>query len=58
MLHSFLANFFTAILQHGYIPSAFWNAIIVLPIPKDLEDPSDSSNYHGIALVSCVSKVL
>ena len=38
MLHSFLANFFTAILQHGYIPSAFWNAI-VLPIPKDLEDP-------------------
>ena len=57
MLHSFLANIFTAILRHGYVPSAFWDAIL-LPIPKGLKDPSDSSNYRGIALASCVSKVL
>ena len=57
MLHSFLANFFTAILRHGYVTSAFRDAIL-LPIPKGLKDPSDSSNYRGIALASCVSKVL
>ena len=50
MLHSFLANFFAAILRHGYVPSAFWDAIL-LPIPKGLKDPSDSSNYCGTTQV-------
>ena len=56
-LHLFLANFFTALLRHGHVPSSFRDAIL-LPIPKGLKDPSDSSNYRGIALASCVSKVL
>ena len=49
-LHFFLANFFTAILRHGHVPSSFRDAIL-LPILK-------GSNYCGIALASCVSKVL
>ena len=57
MLHSFLANFFIPILCHGYVPSTLRDAIL-LPIPKGHKDPSDSSNYRGIALASCVSKVL
>ena len=57
MLHLFLANFFTAILHHGYVPSAFQDAIL-LPIPKGHKDPLDSSNLPCIALASCVSKVL
>jgi len=55
MLHLFLAKFITAILYHGYIPSALWDAIL-LPIPKGHKAQSDSSS--GVALASCVSKVL
>ena len=44
-------------LRHGYVPSTLRDAIL-LPIPKGHKDPSDSSNYCGIALASCVSKVL
>ena len=54
MLHLFLANFFTTLLCHGYIPSTLRDAIL-LPIPKGHKNPSDSSNYRGIALASCVS---
>ena len=57
MLHLFLANFFTAILHHGYVPSALRDAIL-LPIPKGNKDPLDSSNLPCIALASCISKVL
>ena len=57
MFHLFLAKFFTAILCHGYIPSALRDAIL-LPIPEAHKCPSDSSNYCGIDLASCVSKVL
>lgn len=57
LLHLFLANFFTAILHHGYVPSALQDAIL-LPIPKGHKDPLDSSNLPCIALASCVSKVL
>ena len=48
---------FTAILHHGYVPSALRDAIL-LPIPKGHKDPLDSSNLPCIALASCVSKVL
>ena len=48
MLHSFLANFFIAILCHGHVPSTLPDAIL-LPIPKGHKDTSDSSNYLGIS---------
>lgn len=44
MLNLFLANFFIAILWHGYVPSAFQDAIL-LPIPEGLKDPSELSWY-------------
>ena len=57
MLHLFLANFFIPMLRHSYVPSTLRDAIL-LPVPKGHKDPLDSSNYRGIALASCVSKVL
>ena len=56
LLIHFLQTFFTAVLRLGYIPSLFRGSILH-PISKGLE-PSDSSNYCGIPLASCVSKVL
>ena len=52
-----LSRLFTAILRHGFMPSAIRDAIIQ-PIPKGSKDPSQSANYRGIALASSLSKVL
>ena len=52
----FLAQLFTALLRHGFMLTAFRDAIIQ-PIPKGTKDPSLSSNYHGIALASSLSKI-
>ena len=38
----FLAQLFTALLRHGFMPTAFRDAIIQ-PIPKGTKDPSVSS---------------
>ncbi len=55
-ISQFLAQFFTALLRHGFMPPAFRDTIIQ-PIPKGSKDPSVSSNYRGIALASSLSKV-
>ena len=52
-----LAIFFTAILQHGYMPKCFRDCVI-LPIPKGNKDTTCSQNYRPIALASSLSKVL
>jgi len=53
-----LAPVFTCLVRHGYMPPAFRDAVII-PIPKGGNtDLSQSSNYRGIALASCFSKLL
>ena len=52
-----LTLLFNSMLQHGYVPEAFIDALI-LPIVKDTnEDLGDSDNYRPIALTSVISKV-
>ena len=48
---------FNLMIQHGYVPEAFMDTLI-LPIVKDTkEDLGDSDKYRPIALTSVISKV-
>ena len=52
-----LTLMFNSMIQHGYVPEAFMDTLI-LPIVKDTkEDLGDSDNYRPIALTSVISKV-
>ena len=53
----FLADLFTSILRHGYMPSGIRDCILV-PIPKGNKDPTSSDNYRPIALAPTLSKAL
>ena len=57
VVSSSLANFFTAILHHGYMPAGLKDCILV-PIPKSSKDPSVFDNYRAIALTPTLSKAL
>ena len=53
-----LAPVFNCLVEHGYMPPVFRDAVII-PIPMSGNtDLSQSSNYRGIALASCFSKLL
>ena len=53
-----LAPVFNCLVEHEYMPPVFRDAVII-PIPKGGNtDLSQSSNYRGIALASCFSKLL
>ena len=66
-----LAQLFTAILRHGYVPASLWDYLIV-PIPKGQKDrnykavskwsgniiPSVSNNYCSIALATSLIKTV
>ena len=54
---SFLTEFFSVILRHGYMPEALRNCTIK-PIPKPHRDNTNSDNYRPIALAPNLSKVL
>ena len=54
---STLANFFTAILGHGYMPAQLKDCTLV-PIPKSPKDPSISDDYRAIALAPTLGKAL
>ena len=56
-LHQLLSCLFTALLRHGFMPTALHNATIQ-PIPKGSQDPSLSANYCGIVFASSLIKVL
>ena len=57
-LSKILAPIVTSLLRHGHMPSCVSDAI-VHPIPKGgNKDYSLSVNYRGIALASCLSKVI
>ena len=52
-----LANFFTSLLRHGYMPQNLRDCVLI-PIPKKNKDPSSSLNYRPISLASSLSKIL
>ena len=58
LLVKHLTIILNAIVATGHIPPSFTHGL-VLPIPKGHnEDLSNPSNYHGISLLSNISKVL
>ena len=56
LIFPFLAQLFTPLMRHGFMPTVFRDAIIQ-PIPKGSKDPSLSFNYRGIVLASSLSKI-
>ena len=52
-----LANFFTSLLRHGYMPQNLRDCVLI-PIPKKNKDPSSSLIYRPISLASSLSKIL
>ena len=46
-IKGFIANLFTSILRHGYMPAAVHDCSLVL-IYKDNKDPTSSDNYHPL----------
>ena len=48
---------FNKILQSGSFPIS-WGRALIVPLYKKKGSVNDLSNYRGIALLSCVSKVL
>ena len=57
ILASKLAELFTSLLWHGHAAVCLQDSIIQ-PIPKGAKDPAKLYNYRGIALTSCLSKLL
>ncbi len=56
-IDQFVADLFSSILRHGYMPSSLRDCILV-PIPKGNKDPTSSDNYRPIALAPTLSKAL
>ena len=53
-----MTTLFNQIVEQEYIPQIFQHGLII-PIPKSYnKDPSDSSNYRGITLLSVIAKIL
>ncbi len=52
-----VAEFFSALLRHGFIPTGIRDCVLI-PIPKPLKDPSVSDSYRPIALAPNLSKIL
>lgn len=57
LLGVLLSFLFRMILINGLVPSSFCESIIVPLIKDESISKSDSSNYRGIALSPCISKV-
>ena len=53
----FVADLFTSILHHGYMPTVLRDCILV-PIPKGNKDPTLSDNFRSVALAPTLSKAL
>ena len=52
-----LLNIFNKIWLSRDFPSD-WRKVIVIPIPKPGKDPTNPTNYHPIALTSCICKTM
>ena len=57
VIEVFVADLFTSILRHGYIPTVLHDCILV-PIPKGNKDPTLSDNYCPVALAPILNKAL
>ena len=57
-LHSFLAHFFSALLQRGYAPSSFRLAYIFPIFKGEKNSRSAPASYRPISLTSVVSKLM
>lgn len=57
LIHSVLAELFSAMLITGYVPDLFKTGTIV-PILKKGKDPLDPSSYRGITITAVLGKVL
>ena len=57
VIELFVADLFTSILRHGYMPTVLRDCILV-PIPKGNKDPTLSDNYRPVALAPTLSKAL
>lgn len=53
----YLTFLYNTILKHAHVPTCMLLSTII-PIPKNGADSSFSSNYRGIALASCLGKIL
>ena len=51
-----MCRLFNKILQSGSLPIS-WGRALIVPLYKTKGSVNDPSNYRGIALLSCVSKV-
>jgi len=56
-IEEFVANPFTSVLCHGYMPATLCDCILV-PIPKGNKDPTSSENFCPVALAPSLSKTL
>ena len=56
-LYKPITKLFNYTLQLGVFPS-YWKISNVCPVFKNKGDKSDKCNYHPIALLYCVSKIL
>ena len=57
-LYKLLANFYTGLLIHSYVPNSR-SVIEITPILKNaFNDPTTSSNYRSISISSTGSKIL
>ena len=52
-----MQKLFNSRLKHGMTPDA-WRKTIIHPIPKDNVKLIDPLQYRGIALQSCICKIL
>ena len=57
VIELFVADLFTSILHHGYVPTVLCDCILV-PIPKGNKDLTLSDNYRPVALAPTLSKAL
>ena len=56
-IEPFVADLFSSIIRHGFMPSALRNCILV-PIHKGSKDITSSDNYRPVALAPSLSKAL
>ncbi len=47
---------FNKILDTGVFPSE-WSIGVIIPLYKNKGDPTDTNNYRGITLLSCMGKL-
>ena len=52
----YLSLLFSAIMFHGFLPQEFLKSVII-PIPKNNNNLSNSENYRGISLCSALCKL-